>query len=410
MMKGSGAEMEGLVPDNELTCLSTFTGLGGMDLGLEAAGFKNVGCVEWDEAARRSLKANRGDKWNLLPMGDIQSVAGSLQPRDLGMAVGDLALLSGAPPCQPYSKAAEWVAGGRQGLGDRRGQYLDDYLRLLATFMPKVALLENVRGFLSGRTSALQHISGSLDELERLTGIRYRVEHRVLDAADHGVAQHRARAIVVLTRLDFPLTWPDLAPTRTAWDAIGREEFNETPPKAVGKWAELLPSIPEGKNYLWHTDRGGGERLFGYRTRYWSFLLKLTKDAPSWTLPAQPGPATGPFHWENRPLRLQEMLCLQSFPIDWVVEGNGRTEKVKQIGNATPPLLAEAIGLSIAAHIRNDPEPPAPSRLVIERRLPVPAPASPKRVPSKYLELVGDHPAHPGQGLGPGAAAGPRIR
>ena len=59
-MKGNGAKMEGLVPDNELTCLSTFTGLGGMDLGLEAAGFKNVGCVEWDEAARRSLKANRG--------------------------------------------------------------------------------------------------------------------------------------------------------------------------------------------------------------------------------------------------------------------------------------------------------------------------------------------------------------
>ena len=92
------------------------------------------------------------------------------------------------------------MAGGRQGLGDRRGQYLDGYLHLLATFMPKVALLENVRGFLSGRTSALQHISGSLDELERLTGIRYRVEHRVLDAADHGVAERRARAIVVLTR------------------------------------------------------------------------------------------------------------------------------------------------------------------------------------------------------------------
>ena len=63
-----------------------------------------------------------------------------------------------------------------------------------------------------------------------------------------------------------------------------------------GKWVGLLPSIPEGKNYLWHTSRGGGLPLFGWRTRYWTFLLKLAKNRPSWTIQAQPGPAVGPFH------------------------------------------------------------------------------------------------------------------
>lgn len=390
-----------------LRCLSTFTGLGGMDLGLEAAGFENVACIEWDEIARRSLKANRGDRWNLLPIGDIEAVAASVGPRDLGLAVGELDLLSGAPPCQPYSKAAQWVAGARQGLTDRRGQYLDDYLRLLGKFMPKVAVLENVRGFVTGRTSALSHITGVLKSLEAAAGVNYSVEHRLLDAAEQGVPQHRVRAIVLLTRVDAQVTWPRASSPRCAWDAIGTEDFDEPAPACLGKWAGLLPSIPEGENYLWHTNRGGGERLFGYRTRYWSFLLKLAKNAPSWTLPAQPGPATGPFHWENRPLRVQEMLRLQSFPPDWIVEGTSRADKVRQIGNATPPLLAEALGLCIAAHIRGEIVPRPPSRMVIPAQRPVPSPEKPAPVPAQYLNLVAAYPDHPGHGKGPGAASPP---
>jgi DNA (cytosine-5)-methyltransferase 1 len=65
-------------------------------------------------------------------------------------------------------------------------------------------------------------------------------------------------------------------------------------PPTQGNYAGLLPSIPEGSNYQYLTARGGGEELFGYRTRYWSFLLKLAKDLPAWTLAASPGPSTGP--------------------------------------------------------------------------------------------------------------------
>ena len=174
-------------------------------------------------------------------------------------------------------------------------------------------------------------------------GVRYVLDHRVIDAADVGAPQHRSRAIVIASQVRGKLPWPEEVEPTTAWDAIGAlQQHEDELPKPKGKWAELLPSIPEGENYLWHTDRGGGEPLFGWRTRYWSFLLKLAKDRPSWSLPAQPGPANGPFHWDNRPLSIPEMLRLQTFPVDWVVEGSARTDHVRQMGNATPPLLAEA--------------------------------------------------------------------
>ena len=85
------------------TVLSAFSGLGGLDLGLEAAGFEHRGCIEIDEFARRSLKANR-DTWPLLEAGDIHEVAAVLRPSDLGLARRELTLLAGAPPCQPFSK------------------------------------------------------------------------------------------------------------------------------------------------------------------------------------------------------------------------------------------------------------------------------------------------------------------
>lgn len=382
-------------------CLSTFTGLGGFDLGLEAAGFDHIGCVEWDEAARRSLKANRGGAWPLLEPGDIAAVAQELTPEHLGIARKQLDLLVGAPPCQPYSKAAEWAPRGRRGMGDVRGQYLDDFLTLVETFLPKVVLIENVRGFVSGRTSAIEHLQHAIGWINRRAEVDYRIEWDLLDAAQVGAPQHRTRAIVVITRLDRPCKWPDQVEPTTAWDAIGHLELEgDEIPEPRGKWAELLPSIPEGQNYLFHTPRGGGEPLFGWRTRYWAFLLKLAKSRPSWTIPAHPGPATGPFHWDNRPLAVKELLRLQTFPEDWIVEGP-RTEQVKQVGNATPPLLGEALGRTVAEHL-GCPVSSEPFRHAIARSERTPPPARVGSVAPKYLALRGDHHDHPGPGLGPG--------
>ena len=134
--------------------------------------------------------------------------------------------------------------------------------------------------------------------------------------------------------------FPSANPCRealTAWDALA-DLPNVPGLRLPGSWAELLPSIPEGGNYLYLTARGGGTELFGWRSRYWSFLLKLARDRPSWTLPASPGPSTGPFHWDNRPLTVRERLRLQGFPDDWQLCGSAH-QQIKMSGNATPPPL-----------------------------------------------------------------------
>jgi DNA (cytosine-5)-methyltransferase 1 len=386
----------------QLTLLSAFSGVGGLDLGLEAARFRHVGCIENDEAARRSIKRNRGDEWPLLEPGDISALASTLTPEQLGLERGQLSLLAGGPPCQPFSKAAQWSDSARIGLEDARSHCLHDFLTLVEQFLPRAVLMENVAGFIRGSVSALSEIEARLTEINSTNHTKYKMQHKVVDAVGYGVPQRRSRAIILITRDGETFRWPkpthDDQPVR-AWDAIGSLSPVD-PPEAIGKWAGLLPSIPEGSNYLWHTSHGGGRSLFGYRTRFWSFLLKLAKDQPSWTLPAQPGPSTGPFHWDNRPLAVSEMLRLQSFPADWQVEG-GQREQVRQVGNATPPLLAEVMGRAVASQLFGARYQGRALVHRIERVAEVPAASRPSAVPSSFLELEDDHDDHPGAGKGP---------
>ena len=382
-----------------LTLLSTFTGLGGMDLGLEAAGFVSVGCLEFEHDAQLSLKVNRGDLWPIIGDGDVSGAGANLTSEDLQLRVGELDLLAGAPPCQPFSKAAQWSATSRLGAADPRSKCLDDFLSLVVRLQPRVALLENVPGYVSGPESMLHVLEAQVSELSAATSQDYQLEWRILDAADYGVPQHRRRAIVVISRCGL-LDWPARLPYhRTSWDAIGRPPNDHAVPTVQGKWAGLLPTIPEGENYQWHTDRGGGQSLFGYRTRYSSFLRKLDRSKPSPTLAANPGPAVGPFHWDNRPLSDWEMLRLQTFPDTWMIEGDRRS-RVRQIGNATPPLLAEILGKAIVHHLGRKPSveslfgiPQSDKRFVRSEPL--------SELPAQFHPLVGDHPPHPGAGKGP---------
>ncbi len=381
-----------------LKMLSAFTGLGGLDLGLEAAGFNSIGCIEWDPDARRSLKANRGDSWPLLGTGDISEIAAELQPADLRIETGELALLSGAPPCQPFSKAAQWHRNARKGVDDARSDYLKDFFVLGQRFAPHYMLLENVPGFLQGPTSAEGELGQHLAELSKATGSSYTASWKFIDASDYGVPQRRRRVLVVIGR-SAGFSWPAAdRPRRTVWDAIGFPPKQHQKPEPAGRWTPLLPSIPEGENYQWHTNRGGGSPLFGYRTRYWSFLQKLHRDRPSPTLAASPGPSTGPFHWENRPLSIWEMLRIQSFPGSWRVEGNRRA-LVRQVGNATPPLLAEIVGVQLARELGHDRH--RRYRYDIRRRVPSSASLPIGGVPSEFRHLIGEHEAHPGTGHGP---------
>ena len=256
-------------------------------------------------------------------------------------------------------------------------------------------------------------IEGRLTEINSRHNTAYRSVVVYLTATDFGVPQHRERAFLVAFR-DGEVFRPPVPvvdegghnPVPSAWDALKdiAPSDDELAILAMrGKWAELLPSIPEGQNYLWHTERGGGLPLFGWRTRYWSFLLKLAKHLPSWTIQADPGPATGPFHWNNRLLSIREMARLQSFPENYEFVGDYRSAR-RQVGNAVPPALAEAVAKRVASVLRGTAYDPHLC-LAIKGTGTSPPPEDLAEVPDRYRFLEGHHEAHPGTGKGPAALA-----
>jgi DNA (cytosine-5)-methyltransferase 1 len=109
--------------------------------------------------------------------------------------------------------------------------------------------------------------------------------------------------------------------------------------------------VPPGENYLHFTkERGHPSPKFRWRSRYWSFLLKLSPTMPSWTIQARRSNNMGPLHWRNRILRIAEVKRLQTFPDSWFLSGTVE-QQWRQVGNAVPPLLAERVARAVAEQI-----------------------------------------------------------
>ena len=379
--------------------ISLFSGAGGLDLGLEAAGFDARVCVEMDPNCVRTLRHNR--PWPVIER-DIHAVTGQEILDTAGLARGDADLLCGGPPCQPFSKSAYWARGDTKRLDDPRASTLGEYMRVLEETLPKAFLLENVYGLTyEGKDEGMRFLRETLDGINERTNSSYSFTFRVLNTADYGVPQIRERVFVLGARdgREFRFPWPqfadpegtgrqetlfELPPYRTAWDAIGDLDGIDHGEalRVTGKWAQLLPTIPEGQNYLWHTERGGGTPIFKWRSRYWSMLLKLAKDRPSWTVQAQPGSAIGPFHWRNRRLSARELCRIQTFPDDYEVQG-GITAVQRQLGNAVPSAMAEVLGLAMRRQFFDEQVPEIAS-LIPPRREPA-APHPVRDVPEEFL-------------------------
>lgn len=394
-----------------LRLVSLYTGAGGLDFGFEAAGFETCVALEMDADSCDTIRKNR--TWPIIqrdisqtPSHEILDVA--------GLKAGEADVLIGGPPCQPFSKSAYWSNGDTRRLNDPRASTLHEYMRCVEELLPKVFLLENVHGInYCGKEEGFHLLSKITEEINRKHKTRYTLSWKVLNSAHYGVPQIRQRFFLVASRDGQVFRFPDEThgeledrgqtsftmgnryPLVTAWDAIGhiaQQADEDLQPK--GYWADLLPSIPEGENYLWHTNRKGGLPLFGWRTRYWSFLLKLSKQLPSWTIQAQPGPAIGPFHWKNRRLSVKEMAAIQTFPGDITFAGS-RVSIQRQIGNAVPSLLAEVLAREIRRQIlKYSCESVLRPKLSIELNRPIPPAERTQKVAKKYVHHIGNHPDH----------------
>lgn len=387
-----------------------------MDYGFEAAGFETRVALEFNHDSCETLRANR--HWPVIERSIFDVTTAEILSA-AGLRRGEADLLIGGPPCQPFSKSGYWANGDSLRLKDKRADTLDAYLRVLEEALPKAFVLENVEGLaFTGKDEGLRLILQRIEAINRQTKSNYKVTFQPMSAADYGVPQLRVRFIIVGSRRGDMFRFPHrthgpaddaavksggLEPYRTAWEAIGDLRPEPSEDLALrGKWAALLPSIPEGQNYLHHTARGQGLPLFGWRTRYWNFLLKLAKNRPSWTIQAQPGPSVGPFHWDNRRLSARELCRIQTFPDDVRITG-GRTAVQRQIGNAVPSLLAEVLGRAIAEQLLRQEPRRGSLRLLPIRRPRVPSPRRVAPVPAVFRGLRGEHDAHPGTGKGKGA-------
>ncbi|MDI1428117.1 DNA cytosine methyltransferase [Polyangium sorediatum] len=406
--------------DRKPVLISLYSGAGGLDYGFEEAGFRTGVAVEMDHDCCDTLRANRTfpviEKSIFdVPTGDMLAAARTKR--------GKLDLVIGGPPCQPFSKSGYWARGDTKRLEDPRAGTLGAYMRVVEEALPRAFVLENVEGLAyTEKNEGLTLVLDMIEQINRRQKVHYIPSFRVLCAADFGVPQLRYRLFLIASREGQPFSFPSpthapknetaqqtsllaLPPYRTAWDALGDLRVDPSEELEMrGKWARLLPSIPEGENYLWHTDRGGGMPLFGWRRRFWSFLLKLAKDRPSWTIQAQPGPGTGPFHWANRRLSMRELCRLQTFPDDVHIQGNDRAIQ-RQVGNAVPSLLAEILGRAVRTQLLGDARSREPLHLMPPIRTPVPPPEPVRPVPQEYRSLRGVHHAHPGTGKGHRAVA-----
>jgi len=394
--------------------ISLYSGAGGLDYGFEAAGFETLFTNDFDHDSCETLRLNR--RWEVVER-SIFDVSTNEILETAGVGVGEADVLIGGPPCQPFSKSSYWARGDAARLNDPRAATLDAYLRVLEGVQPRSFLLENVYGIAySEKNEGMQLLLHKIADINRRMGTRYKPFTAILNAAWFGVPQLRERFFLIAARdgshFDFPKAAfaapsADQKPLgtlpcyRTAWDALADVRPSSDEDLEIrGKWAGLLPSIPEGQNYLHHTERGEGMPLFGWRRRYWNFLLKLAKRLPSWTIQAQPGPSVGPFHWENRRLSHRELCRLQTFPDDVLVYGT-RMSVQRQIGNAVPSLLAEVLAREIKTQFLGYRRTREPLQLLPPDRSPAPPPERVSAVPIEYRKLAGRHLAHPGTGKGP---------
>lgn len=339
----------------KMNVISLFSGGGGIDVGFKKAGFEILFSTDIVEVACQTLKKNEIGK--IVECKDIRKIDFLNLPNRL--EVDEIDCLVGGPPCPAYSKSRFYRTEKKRALEDENSFTLHEYFRALKELRPKVFFFENVHGFVFKPHQA------AFDLLkEHADTLGYEITWNVFNTAEYGVPQTRERFICVGIRKDFgdsfifpepthyiPNKFNDIKdknkkPWVTCGEAIGDIDFDlleDELMQAGSKHKDLLKEIPPGDNYLYFTaERGYPEPKFKWRSRYWSFLLKLSPNRPSWTIQASSSNNMGPFHWKNRFLRIAEIKRIQSFDDDYEFLGDTK-EQWRQIGNAVPPLFVKAI-------------------------------------------------------------------
>ena len=333
---------------NKPKVVSLFSGCGGLDLGFEKAGYRTIYATDNWSVACDTLRANK--------IAD-EVICEDIRNLDFTHLKGKADVIIGGPPCPPYSQTRHYLVDKESGFQDKKAGFaVPEYFRAVAEIQPKVFMFENVDGFMfKTHEEAMSFVKEKSDSLG------YNITYRVVNAANYGVPQTRKRFICVGVRKDFgSFIFPNethsehgdnqTKPWVTCREVIGDMDNitdEEKKQRPGSKDHELLKLIPPGDNYLFFTEkRGYPNPIFKWKSRYWTFLLKLSPDRPSWTIQASQSNNQGPFHWRNRFLRIAEIKRIQTFDDSYIITGDLQ-DQWRQIGNAVPVVLAYTIAKQI---------------------------------------------------------------
>jgi len=359
---------------NGFTLISLFSGALGLDLGFLAAGFDLKLTNDIDKNSLNTIHKNLPDVPVILD--DISNVT-SIEILDkANLKLGEVDVLTGGPPCQPFS-----TAGKRRGLNDPRASPLNEFVRIIKEIKPKAFVMEEVKGLLSsrlkhvpiserkGRKLSPEEEKGSLFKvvLKMLKDTGYEIIFDVLNAANYGAPQVRDRLIIIGLREGTPVlpekthssipqknfSLEPLKPWNTFWESTIDlcSEVDQIDVQFTPRIKKYLPYIPPGGYWkylpldLVEEAMGGAYESGGGKK---GFFRRLSWDEPSPTVVTSPTQKGSIFcHPESlRPLNINEYKRIQGFPDDWEIVGSDSVQ-YKLIGNAVPVQLSYAIAQKV---------------------------------------------------------------
>ena len=339
------------------TMIDLFSGVGGLSLGFEMAGFKAVIANEYDASIAESYVKNRPHVKmivNDITQLPIQETFSEYR--------GKIDLIVGGPPCQGFSQK-----GQRKSINDERNFLFRYYYEVVALVKPKYFVMENVPNLLTTEDGYFKKEIESLFE-----NIGYKIVADVLNASDFGVPQNRKRAVIIGRLGDYPLSMPKPQTRKvTIWDAISDLAYLESGEGAEVQEYRYAPQseyqrvLRDGSILLHNHVATKHSELALERLRlippnkgrevlppehltksiYSGTWSRMVKDDISVTITTRfDTPSSGRFThpFLNRAITVREAARIQSFPDTFVFHGN-KTSQMKQVGNAVPPLLAKAI-------------------------------------------------------------------
>lgn len=337
-----------------LTAIDLFSGVGGLSLGLDQAGFAVVGAIENDGVSAETYRANHQNVrlWEE----DITRISPGEMRRELGLESGDLDLVAGCPPCQGFSSIR--TRNGSEDVEDPRNDLIYDFIEYVVEFRPCAVMMENVPGLMDDQRFT--------DLRDRLESEGYRVRHDILNVAAFGVPQNRRR-LVVLAGLGEPIDFAD--PHTSSDPPTVRSAISDLPnPGQSGdpchdvrenrsdRIMRLIRAIPKdggGRLSLdeelqldCHKDFNGFKDVYG----------RMAWDRPAPTITCGcVKPSKGRFIHpkENRAITPREAALLQSFPPEYAISmSRGKLKAAEMIGNALPPKFARAQSSKVAEFVR----------------------------------------------------------